>query len=74
VQPVADEGTLPINFRFMLAWESEEEMRERRAAAWASEAWQAAWAAAVDPATGELKYHLQGHSVLMRPLAHSPLH
>ena len=48
-------------------------MRERWAAVFASDAWKTAWAEAVDPATGERKYHRQTRSVLLRALPRSPL-
>jgi NIPSNAP protein len=74
-QAVAKEGEASpaTNLQYILAWESEAEMRERWAAVFASDAWQAAWAEAVDPATGERKYHRQVRSVLMRALPRSPL-
>jgi hypothetical protein len=71
VLPAAGEHS--PTFCWMIAWESEEEMRERWAAAVESAAWKAAWAEAADPATGGSKFHLRTRSDLMRPLAGSPL-
>jgi hypothetical protein len=61
------------NLHWILAWESEAEMRERWAALLASDAWQAVWAEAIDPATGQRRWHRQTRSTLLCALPASPL-
>jgi hypothetical protein len=69
----AGEPEPTTNLIWLLAWESEEEMRERWAAMRASAEWQAAWAEIIDPSTDKSRYHLQTRSTLLRPLPISPL-
>ena len=74
-QAMAKEGQAPptTNLHYILAWESEAEMRERYAALVASAAWKALSAEMRDPATGERKWVRQTRSVLLRALPPSPL-
>lgn len=71
--PKTGETAPSTNYCYILAWESEEEMRERRGAASVSPAWESAMAETLDPGTGESKYFLQIQSALMQPMLHSPL-
>ncbi len=70
----ASEATPVPSVHWMLAWESEEEMLERWAAAIASpEAWTMAWNDGTDPATGTSRFYLQTRTTLLQPLTPSPL-
>lgn len=71
--PKQGEGEPSPNLYWLLAWESEAEMRERWAAIFASPEWQAAWAEVINPATGRSKYHRQTSSTLMQALPFSPI-
>lgn len=70
--PKLGENTPSTNYQYLLAWESEEEMRARWAEALGSAAWKAAWAASLDPATGK-SFYLRVQSTLLQPLPLSPL-
>jgi hypothetical protein len=61
------------NLYEIFAWESEEEMRDRWTAFFASAEWNAAWAEITDPISGKSRYHLRTFSTLLRALPISPL-
>ena len=61
------------NVHWMIAWESEQEMNERWAAARASAEWQTIFKEVTDPTTGERIYHKVIRSTLLKPIAASPL-
>ena len=71
VVPKTGEDLPPTNVHWMIAWESEEEMNERRAAARASTEYRAVMQDATD-ASGNLIYHLQRQSTLLKGVHRSP--
>lgn len=69
------EGPAPeTNVHWLIAWESEDEMKERWAIARASEEWKAAMAETMDPdQPNGRKYHRIVRSKLLAPIPASPL-
>ena len=61
------------NVHWMIAWESEQQMNERWAAARASTAWQTIFRDVSDPLTGERTHHKVIRSTLLKPIPASPL-
>jgi hypothetical protein len=72
---VAKTGELvpTTNVHWVTAWESEQEMDEKWAAARASEGWQRIAKEIVDPATGRSRYHRRVQSTLLKAIPCSPL-
>lgn len=70
----ADGPPPATNVQWIIAWESEEEMRTRWAEARASDAWKGAMAETMDPAQPNgRKYHRVVRSTLLAPIPASPL-
>ena len=68
-----NESLPTTNVHWLIAWESEQEMNDRWAAARASAAFQEAVREISDPATGQSMYHLRRQSTLLRGIPRSPL-
>jgi hypothetical protein len=65
-----DDGAEPTsNILWILAWTTEEEMREKWAAYRSSPEYKAIWEGVRDPVTGKSKYHRQIRSTLLRLLS-----
>lgn len=70
----ADAPVSETNVHWMIAWESEEEMRERWTIARASDAWKEAMSETMDPEQPNgRKYHRVVRSNLLAPIPVSPL-
>jgi hypothetical protein len=68
-----DETASATSLHWMLAWESEEERYTRWTELRASDAFQVARAAAIDPATGRSRFHHHRRVTLLRAWPISPL-
>jgi hypothetical protein len=69
----AGEELPATNVHWMIAWDSEQQMVERWAAARASTEWQTIFKEITDPNTGERIYHKVIRSTLLKPIPASPL-